>query len=120
MGLGSSKGSYAGKMIQSFQGLYQGNIVLTEGWFLLRCILILYLQEKGHGVEIKTAIAWDDFNISTMMFFNNRDYPNLDNRTDIQWGWVLQQHQITADDCSVGLIVSVGHINIYKVSWYTI
>ena len=32
---------------------------------------------KEHGVEIKTAITGDNFNLVIMMFVQDRDFPNL-------------------------------------------
>ena len=94
-GFGESKGSYSGTMLNPFQGLYQGNEVSLEGWFMVIFILILYLIEKGHGFEIKTAITGDYFKLLTMIFFDNGDFPKLVEITDSQWDEVLQKHQHT-------------------------
>ena len=59
-----------------------GEIGAPAGWFRIRYILIIYLKEKLHGVEIKSAITQYDFNQVTMMFVDDRDFPNLRKITD--------------------------------------
>ena len=52
-------------------------------------IMILHLKEKGHTIEIKTAITGDDLEKATMMFVNNGDFPTLGKRTNIKWDKAL-------------------------------
>ena len=55
-------------------------------------IMILHLKEKGHTIEIKTAITGDEFNLVTMVFVNDKDFLTLDKRTNSRWYEVMQQH----------------------------
>ena len=94
--------------------MYQGKIGAPSVWFLISCIMILYLKEKGHGIEIKTSIKGEDFKLETMMFVNNGYFNTSRKTTDIQWEDVTRQHQITVDDWSGLLRISVGNINRIK------
>ena len=55
-----------------------------------------------------------------MLFVGDGYFPNSSNITNSQWNEVLQQHQRIVYDCSVGVRVSVGHLNVYKGYWYHI
>ena len=52
----------------------------------------------------------------TMVFVEDGFFPYLGRKYYSQWVEVLQQYQIAVDGCSVGLVVSGGHLNPYKVS----
>ena len=71
--------------------------------------MIPYRQDKGHYVEIKTAITGDDFELVTMIFVADVYFPSLGGRTNSQWCYLLQQHQRTVDGLIGGLRVSVGN-----------
>ena len=55
-----------------------------------------------------------------MMFVDEADFTSFRKRIDSQWDQVLQQHQITLDECSGGLKVSGGNVNPEKGSCYPI
>ena len=80
--VGYFKGSYPGTTLQTFQGRCQGNVGAPEGWFPISFIIIIYLKEKIHGVEIKTATRGDYFKLVTMVFVDYRNFPTLGKRTD--------------------------------------
>ena len=75
--IGDPKGSYSGTTLKPFKGMCQGNRVASEGWFMISFIIIIYLKENIHEVEIKNATPGDDFKLLTMMFVDNRDSPTL-------------------------------------------
>ena len=112
------KGSYSSTILQTCQGLYQGNLGLPAGWFMIICIVILYLEYKLHGVEIKTEITRDNFNILTIIFVKNRDFTTLGKKINSQGGDLIKQHQIIMYDWSVRLRVSGGNMNPEKGFWY--
>ena len=74
MGFRYSKRLYLGKTLQPFQGLCKGEVGESEEWFLISFLMILYLKEKRHGVEIKTVIKEYAFKIVTMMFVNDTNF----------------------------------------------
>ena len=78
--IGDSKGSYSGTTLKPFQGMCQGNGGASEGWFMISFIIIIYLKENIHEVEIKNATPGDDFKLVIMMFVDNRDSSNLGKR----------------------------------------
>ena len=80
---GDSTGYYYGKIMHPFQGMYQGNGNSTPGWFLIISILILYLKEKIHGVEVKIAITGNEFKLVTVMFIDERYFTTLGKIHDI-------------------------------------
>ena len=55
-----------------------------------------------------------------MMFVYDMNFMTLGKRTDSQWGDLPQQHQITVDEQSGGLVLYGENMNPGKVSWYTI
>ena len=107
-------------MINPLQGICQGYGESPAGWFLIIFIIILYLKDKGSGVEVKTSITGDNFKLVITMFVDNGNFATLGKRTNSQSYEVLQQHQIIVYALGGGLIVSVGHINLGKGYWYPI
>ena len=72
-------------MLNPFKGIFQGNAGSPEGWFLISCIMILYLRDKGHWVKIKKDITGDDFRLFTIMFVNKWYFPTIGKKIDIRW-----------------------------------
>ena len=89
-----STGYYYGTIIHPFQELYQGNGRSPQGWFLIISMLIIYLKEKGHGVEFKTSITGNEFMLVTMMFFYDRDFTTLGKRNYSLWDEVHQNIKV--------------------------
>ena len=83
IGSGYSKGSYYGTTLQPLQGLRKGNKEEPALGSLIIFIMILYLKEKGYGVEIKTTIIGDNFKLVNMIFVDNGDFKILGKRKDI-------------------------------------
>ena len=96
-GFGLSKISYSRKIFFPFQVLFHENGGEPERWFLVSYIMILYLKEKGNGVEIKTEITRAGFRLFTIMFVNGVSLTILGKIIYSKWDEVLQQHQITVD-----------------------
>ena len=51
--------------------------------------MVLYLKDKDHRVEIKTAITGYDLKLMTMMFVDNGYFPTLGKITESQWEELL-------------------------------
>ena len=62
-GFWGSKRSCYWKMLEPLQELCQWKGGSPKGWFLISWILILYLKEKVHCVEIKATITGDYFKL---------------------------------------------------------
>ena len=114
------KGSYSGTIIYPFQGLFRGDVGSPTGWFLIICILLVYLKDKGNGVEIKTEINVEDFKLVAMMFVCKGCFMTLREITDRRYDGVLQQHQTKVYYWSGGLGISGGCLDPEKRYWYTI
>ena len=71
---GELKDSYPGTIIHPFQGLCQGNGGAPEGWFMIIYIIIIYVENKGHGVEIKISTNRDYFKLVTMVLINDGNF----------------------------------------------
>ena len=80
---------------------------------MIICINIIYLIEKGNGVEIKTSIIGDEFKIVNTIFVDDRIY-NFGE--EIMQPVVIgtEKHQRTVDDSSEGLRTSEGQLNLEK------
>ena len=120
-GFGDSKGTYGREnRRRPFQGLCQGNGAAPALWLLISSILIMYLADEGHSMQITSAITCSILSYVTLMFVDDGDFPTMATNSNETIEEVVNRHQATVTCWSGGLRVTGGALKPEKCFWYPV
>ena len=105
---GVSTTSYGGSRTNPFQGLCQGNGGAPGGWLCLCCVLVAYLQQEGHVIELTPPFTSVLLVLAALIFVDDTDLLTMDKYGDPTITRVVHDMQHGVDTWEGGLIVSGG------------
>ena len=63
--------------MEPLQVICQVNGVATEGWFNIRCIILISLKTIVHYLDIQMVITGATITYVKMIFSDDRDFPTM-------------------------------------------
>ena len=63
--------------MEPLQVICQVNVVATEGWFNVRCIILIYLKTIVHYLDIQMFITGATITYVKMISSDDRDLPTM-------------------------------------------